>query len=68
MMHTYMHGPRKVWKSGGMRSNVEGTISPFPLFEWGKRICQIWGSGSDCSDGPDMVEGAHDFVYIRLDF
>ena len=44
---------------------------PFPLFEWGKRICQIWGSGSDrypCSDGPDMVEGAHDFVYICLDF
>ena len=43
----------------------------FPLFEWGKRICQIWGSGSDrypCSDGPDMVEGAHDFVYICLDF
>ena len=45
--------------------------SPSPLFEWGNRICQIWGSEGDrspCSDGPDMVEGANDFVYICLDF
>ena len=37
----------------------------------GKRMGQSLeseGDRSPCSDGPDMVEGAHDFVYICLDF